>query len=165
MKLDVIPSPTPVVPDMSESAARLKKLLLEDLRRSANVFRVDTGGCNACELEIFASVCPVWDAERIGIKLAATPRHADILLFTGTMTRAMREPSLRAYNAVPDPKIVMAYGPVVAPAGSFTTITGTGAALTSCSRWTSTSRAARQRRQEQSTLSRWRSAFSRRSYP
>ena len=111
--------PTPIVPDAGESAAKLRKALYEDIRRSVHVFRVDTGGCNACELEIFASTCPVWDAERIGVRLAPSPRHADILLVTGAMTRAMREPALRAYNAVPDPKIVIAFGACGCTGGIF----------------------------------------------
>ena len=111
--------PTPILPDLSESTAKLRKALLEDIRRSVHVFRVDTGGCNACELEIFASTCPIWDVERIGVRLAATPRHADILLVTGTMTRAMREPALRAYNAVPDPKLVIAFGACGCTGGIF----------------------------------------------
>jgi formate hydrogenlyase subunit 7 len=127
MSLDVIPGhfPTPIAPDMSESAARLRKTLQEDIRRSVHVFRVDTGGCNACELEIYASVCPIWDVERLGIRLAASPRHADILLITGAMTRSMREPALRAYAAVPDPKIVMAYGACGCTGGIFHDYYGT----------------------------------------
>jgi formate hydrogenlyase subunit 7 len=111
--------PRPIVPDRGESAQKMRKLLEEDIKRSVHVFRVDTGGCNACELEIFASTCPIWDAERIGVRLAASPRHADILLVTGAMTRSMREPALRAYNAVPDPKIVMAYGACGCSGGIF----------------------------------------------
>jgi formate hydrogenlyase subunit 7 len=127
MSLTVSPGqfPTPIAPDMSESAARLRKTLQEDIRRSVHVFRVDSGGCNACELEIFASVCPIWDVERLGIRLAASPRHADILLVTGAMTRSMREPALRAYAAVPDPKIVMAYGACGCTGGIFHDYYGT----------------------------------------
>lgn len=68
----------------------MKRHLLQDIRRSAYVYRVDCGGCNACEIEIFAAITPVFDAERFGIKVVSSPRHADILLFTGAVTRAMR---------------------------------------------------------------------------
>ncbi|NYZ52580.1 hydrogenase 4 catalytic subunit HyfI, partial [Escherichia coli] len=77
----------------------------QDIRRSAYVYRVDCGGCNACEIEIFAAITPVFDAERFGIKVISSPRHADILLFTGAVTRAMRMPALRAYESAPDHKI------------------------------------------------------------
>lgn len=98
---------------------RLKKTLLKDIRRSAYVYRVDCGGCNACEIEIFATITPLFDAERFGIKVVASPRHADILLFTGALTRAMRVPALRAYEAAPDPKICIAYGACGCDGGIF----------------------------------------------
>ncbi|NDL64054.1 NADH-quinone oxidoreductase subunit B family protein [Acerihabitans arboris] len=98
----------PVVPDPQTLA--LKKTLLKDIKRSAYVYRVDCGGCNGCEIEIFAAITPLFDAERFGIKVVASPRHADILLFTGAVTRAMRVPALRAYAAAPDPKICISYG-------------------------------------------------------
>ncbi|MFP5516565.1 MAG: NADH-quinone oxidoreductase subunit B family protein, partial [Alphaproteobacteria bacterium] len=94
----------------SEQIATMKKALLKNIQRSAYVYRVDCGGCNGCEIEIFSSITPVFDAERFGIKVVASPRHADILLFTGAVTRAMRMPALRAYEAAPDPKIVVSYG-------------------------------------------------------
>jgi formate hydrogenlyase subunit 7 len=102
-----------------EHAARMKATLLKDIARSAYVFRVDCGGCNGCEIEIFAAITPVFDAERFGIKVVASPRHADVLLFTGAMTRAMRMPALRAYNAAPDPKITIAYGACGCTGGIF----------------------------------------------
>ncbi len=98
---------------------KLKKTLLKDIRRSAYVYRVDCGGCNACEIEIFATITPLFDAERFGIKVVASPRHADILLFTGAVTRAMRVPALRAYEAAPDPKICIAYGACGCDGGIF----------------------------------------------
>ncbi|MGK3144107.1 NADH-quinone oxidoreductase subunit B family protein [Pantoea sp. C2G6] len=100
--------PRPVTLD--ESIARLKSTLLGSIRRSAYVYRVDCGGCNGCEIEIFAAISPLFDAERFGIKVVPSPRHADILLFTGAVTRAMRMPALRAWDAAPDPKIAISYG-------------------------------------------------------
>lgn len=95
---------------LDESATALKQTLLRDIKRSAYVYRVDCGGCNGCEIEIFAAITPLFDAERFGIKVVPSPRHADILLFTGAVTRAMRIPALRAYEAAPDPKICISYG-------------------------------------------------------
>ncbi|MGQ7807349.1 NADH-quinone oxidoreductase subunit B family protein [Hafnia alvei] len=95
---------------LDESATELKQTLLRDIKRSAYVYRVDCGGCNGCEIEIFAAITPLFDAERFGIKVVPSPRHADILLFTGAVTRAMRVPALRAYEAAPDPKICISYG-------------------------------------------------------
>jgi len=102
-----------------EQAARLKKTLLYDIRRSVSVFRIDSGGCNACDIEIFAALTPVFDVERFGIKVVPSPRHADVILCTGAMTRAMRLPAQRAYDAAPDPKIVIAYGACGCTGGIF----------------------------------------------
>ncbi len=111
--------PAPGAISESEQIAKLKQTLLKDIRRSAYVFRVDCGGCNGCEIEIFAAISPLFDAERFGIKLVSSPRHADVLLYTGAMTRAMRQPAIRAYNAAPDPKIVISYGACGCTGGIF----------------------------------------------
>ena len=95
---------------LDDQVQKLKQTLLKDIQRSAYVYRVDCGGCNGCEIEIFSAITPVFDAERFGIKVVASPRHADILLFTGAVTRQMRVPALRAYESAPDPKICIAYG-------------------------------------------------------
>ncbi|CAG8999604.1 MAG: Formate hydrogenlyase subunit 7 [Candidatus Celerinatantimonas neptuna] len=100
----------PVPVSVDESVARMKQSLLKNIGRSAYVYRVDCGGCNGCEIEIFASISPLFDAERFGIKVVPSPRHADILLYTGAVTRSMRVPAIRAYESAPDPKIVVSYG-------------------------------------------------------
>ncbi|QCE34498.1 NADH-quinone oxidoreductase subunit NuoB [Acetobacteraceae bacterium] len=100
--------PTPITLD--ESMKKLKSVLLKSIRRSAYVYRVDCGSCNGCEIEFFSTITPMFDAERFGIKLAPSPQHADILAFSGALTRATRVPALRAYNAAPDPKICISYG-------------------------------------------------------
>lgn len=87
-----------------------KLKLLKQIRRSFSVFRIDCGSCNGCEIEIFAAISPLWDPERFGFKLVANPRHADILLVTGPVTRQMYYTLLRAYEATPEPKIVVAFG-------------------------------------------------------
>ena len=109
----------PVPLSLDEQTANLKSTLLKDIQRSAYVYRVDCGGCNGCEIEIFSAITPVFDAERFGIKVVASPRHADILLFTGAVTRSMRMPALRAYAAAPDPKIVVSYGACGCSGGIF----------------------------------------------
>lgn len=97
----------------------LKAALLRDIQRSIYVYRVDCGGCNGCEIEIFAALTPLFDVERFGIKVVSSPRHADVLVFTGAMTRSMRVPALRAYQAAPDPKICVAYGACGSSGGIF----------------------------------------------
>jgi hypothetical protein len=104
---------------MSDNVASMKGNLLKTIKRSAYVYRVDCGGCNGCEIEIFAAITPLFDAERFGIKVVASPRHADILLFTGAVTRSMRMPALRAYAAAPEPKIVVSYGACGCSGGIF----------------------------------------------
>ena len=100
-------------------AGRLKAALLKDIQRSVYVYRVDCGGCNGCEIEIFAALTPIFDVERFGIKVVSSPRHADVLVYTGSMTRSMRVPALRAYHAAPDPKICVAYGACGCSGGIF----------------------------------------------
>jgi Ni,Fe-hydrogenase III small subunit len=102
-----------------QHAAELKAALLNDIRRSVYVYRIDCGGCNGCEIEIFAALTPLFDVERFGIKVVSSPRHADVLLYTGSMTRSMRLPALRAYHAAPDPKICVAYGACGCSGGVF----------------------------------------------
>ena len=109
--------PVPITVD--EQIAKLKSTLLKDIRRSAYVYRVDCGGCNGCEIEIFSALTPLFDTERFGIKVVPSPRHADILLFTGAVTRSMRIPAIRAYESAPDPKIVISYGACGCSGGIF----------------------------------------------
>lgn len=105
--------------ELDDKIVAAKAALLNDIKRSVYIYRVDCGGCNACEIEIFASITPVFDAERFGIKNMASPRHADILVYTGAVTRAMRMPALRAYEAAPDPKLVVSYGACGCTGGIF----------------------------------------------
>ena len=78
--------------------------------RSITIREVDAGSCNGCELEIHALNNAVYDVERFGIKFAASPRHADVLLVTGPVTHNMRTALERTYAATPDPKWVVAVG-------------------------------------------------------
>ena len=78
--------------------------------RSLAIRAVDAGSCNGCELEIHALNNPVYDVERFGIRFVASPRHADVLLVTGPVTRNMKVALERTYAATPDPKWVVAVG-------------------------------------------------------
>ena len=80
------------------------------LNRSLWVFHVNTGSCNGCDIEIVAALTPRYDVERFGIKLVGTPRHADVLLVTGPVTRDMKEKLKTVYEQTPDPKVVMVIG-------------------------------------------------------
>ncbi|MBM3125936.1 MAG: NADH-quinone oxidoreductase subunit B family protein [Chloroflexi bacterium] len=104
---------------LDEQTVQLKGQLLKDIQRSVYVYRVDCGGCNGCEIEIFAALTPLFDVERFGIKVVSSPRHADVLVYTGSMTRSMRVPAMRAYHAAPDPKICVAYGACGSSGGIF----------------------------------------------
>ena len=79
-------------------------------RGSLAVRHVDAGSCNGCEHELGAVSGPHYDLARYGINVVASPRHADVLLVTGCMTTRMREPLLTAYNAMPEPRLVVAMG-------------------------------------------------------
>lgn len=115
----------PQVPDspytitQDPNVGALKGALLKNISRSVYVYRIDCGGCNGCEIEIFASITPLFDAERFGIKVVSSPRHADVLVYTGAVTRSMRVPALRAYHSAPDPKICVAYGACGSGGGIF----------------------------------------------
>lgn len=104
---------------LDESVQKAKLVLLNDIKRSVYLYRVDCGGCNGCEIEIFSTITPVFDAERFGIKNTPSPRHADILVCTGAVTRAMRMPAVRAYEGAPDPKLVVSYGACGCTGGVF----------------------------------------------
>ncbi|HVK21625.1 MAG TPA: NADH-quinone oxidoreductase subunit B family protein [Actinokineospora sp.] len=80
------------------------------LSGSVQIRHVDAGSCGGCEIEVGAAFGPVYDAERYGARLVASPRHADALLVTGVVTRNMAEPLRRTFAAVPAPKVVLAVG-------------------------------------------------------
>ena len=80
------------------------------LGHSLSIRQVDAGSCNACELEIHALSNVYYDLERFGLRFVASPRHADVLLVTGPVTKNMREALERTYNATPNPKWVVAAG-------------------------------------------------------
>jgi formate hydrogenlyase subunit 7 len=98
---------------------------LPPLLRGALALRhVDAGSCNGCEIEISSCFSPVYDAERYGVKLVASPRQADGLLVTGVVTRNMAHALKATYDATPGPKIVVAVGDCACDCGEFAGGTG-----------------------------------------
>ena len=89
---------------------RVRKRIQEVLGRSLAIREVDAGSCNGCEIEVHALNNPIYDLERLGIHFVASPRHADMLLVSGPVTRNMELALSKAYNATPDPKVVVAIG-------------------------------------------------------
>lgn len=89
------------------------------LRGSLQVRHVDAGSCNGCEVEIASTLGPVYDAERVGVRLVASPRHADALVVTGPVTRNMAVPLRKALEATPAPKLVIALGDCACDGGVF----------------------------------------------
>jgi Ni,Fe-hydrogenase III small subunit len=89
------------------------------LGRALAVREVDAGSCNGCELEISGLTGPVYDSERFGIHFVASPRHADLLLVTGPVTRNMAVPLRKTWEATPDPKLVVAVGDCARTCGVF----------------------------------------------
>jgi len=88
----------------------LGRLMPKSLPKSLWVFHTNAGGCNGCDIEVLDALTPHFDVERLGMRLVGSPRHADVLLVCGPVTRPMRRPLLELYDAVPDPKIVVAIG-------------------------------------------------------
>lgn len=100
---------------------RLHKQIRSILGRALCIRQVDAGSCNGCELEIHALNNPYYNLEGLGIKFVASPRHADLLLVTGPVSINMEEALRRTYDAIPDPKIVIAVGDCGACGGIFGT--------------------------------------------
>ena len=96
-------------------AVKTQKLL----GRAVGIREVDAGSCNGCEIEITGLTSPVYDLERFGLHFVASPRHADMLLVTGPVTRNMEVPLRKTYEATPDPKIVVAVGDCAKSCGVF----------------------------------------------
>jgi Ni,Fe-hydrogenase III small subunit len=104
---------------LSELARTLDRVARKRLGRSLSIREVDAGSCNGCELEINALSNVFYDLERFGLRFVASPRHADVLLVTGPVTKNMREALERTYQATPDPKWVVAVGNCAIDGGIF----------------------------------------------
>jgi len=100
----------PIETDVVALQRRVRHSIHETLGRSLAIREVDAGSCNGCEVEITALNNPVYDLERLGIHFVASPRHADMLLVTGPVTRNMELALLKTYRATPEPKVVVAVG-------------------------------------------------------
>ncbi len=100
-----------------EAAVRARVLRL--FRGSFHLRHVDAGSCNGCEAELKMLTSPYYDLHRLGIFIATSPRHADGLLVTGPVTRAMRDPLLRTYEAMAEPRLVIAVGACACTGGIF----------------------------------------------
>ncbi|MEI7612704.1 MAG: NADH-quinone oxidoreductase subunit B family protein [Betaproteobacteria bacterium] len=123
---------TEPVPDADEAlratTQRLSNAVLKQLGRALVIRHIDAGSCNGCELEIHALNNPYYNLEAIGIKFAASPRHADLLLVTGPVAKNMEVAVKRAYDATPEPKLVVAVGECGCSGGIF------GESYASCGR-------------------------------
>lgn len=106
-------------PEVAEFAAGLDAAARRRLGRSLSIRHVDAGSCNGCELEIHALNNAFYDLERFGLRFVASPRHADVLLVTGPVTKNMREALERTYAATPAPKWVVAVGNCALDGGCF----------------------------------------------
>src|SRR2546423_10278122 len=104
---------------LAELSGSVNRAAKRRLGRSLSIREVDAGSCNGCELEIPALNNAFYDLERFGLRFVASPRHADVLLVTGPVTKNMREALERTYQATPDPKWVVAVGSCAADGGIF----------------------------------------------
>ncbi|MDE3067772.1 MAG: NADH-quinone oxidoreductase subunit B family protein [Verrucomicrobiota bacterium] len=119
----MISPPAHATPAQSESlevlGQKIKERAKEMFGRSLHIRQVDAGSCNGCEMEIVSLNGPVYDIERFGIHFVASPRHADLLLVTGPVTRNMELALKRTYAAVPEPRLVVAVGACGCSGGIF----------------------------------------------
>ena len=106
-------------PELAALAAAVDRAAAASLGRSLAIRHVDAGSCNGCELEIHALGNAFYDLERFGLRFVASPRHADVLLVTGPVTRNMQEALRRTYDATPSPKWVVASGGCALDGGIF----------------------------------------------
>lgn len=113
------PLPASADAELAELAGQLDRAARASLGRSLSIREVDAGSCNGCELEIHALGNAFYDLERFGLRFVASPRHADVLLVTGPVTKNMREALLRTYAATPAPKWVVAAGACARDGGIF----------------------------------------------
>jgi Ni,Fe-hydrogenase III small subunit len=113
------PSPPASDAAINELARTLDGAAHKRLGRSLSIRAVDAGSCNGCELEMHALSNAFYDIERFGIRFVASPRHADVLLVTGPVTKNMREALYRTYDATPNPKWVVAIGDCARDGGCF----------------------------------------------
>jgi Ni,Fe-hydrogenase III small subunit len=105
--------------ELAQTSEALRRRVDRLFGRSLHIRHVDAGSCNACESEIKLLTSPYYDLHRLGLFFTPAPRHADLLLVTGPITRAMEGPLLRTYEAMPDPRLVVAVGACPCSGGVF----------------------------------------------
>jgi Ni,Fe-hydrogenase III small subunit len=120
----IVTEPTPQAAELDTAvdaaiAQRIHEDILDILGQALTIRQVDAGSCNGCELEISALNNPYYNIEGLGIKFVASPRHADMLLVTGPVSRHMEEALRRTYDATPAPKLVVAVGDCGCTGGIF----------------------------------------------
>ena len=120
LRTGVVTEPLPDRPSGAVTLAReIERRAQRLFGRALAIRQVDPGSCNGCELEIAGLSGPVYDMERFGLHFVASPRHADLLLVTGPVTRNMAVPLRKTYDATPDPKLVVAVGECARTCGVF----------------------------------------------
>jgi Ni,Fe-hydrogenase III small subunit len=124
----IVTEPPPPADDSLRVRESLQENIREVLGRALCIRQVDAGSCNGCELEIHALNNPIYNIEGLGIRFVASPRHADMLLVTGPVSRHMVTALQRTYAATPDPKLVVALGDCGCTGGIF------GESYASCGR-------------------------------
>ena len=105
--------------NITQTEEKLKTEIQRVFQRSLHIRHVDAGSCNACESEIKALTNPYYDLQRLGIFFTPAPRHADLLLVTGPVTRAMEDALRQTYEAMPEPRLVVAVGACACDGGVF----------------------------------------------
>jgi Ni,Fe-hydrogenase III small subunit len=117
----VVTEPPPESDDteLERLGIELRRRIEARLGRSLAIRQVDAGSCNGCELEIHALNNPYYDVERFGVHFVASPRHADVLLVTGPVSRHMETALRRTWRATPAPKLVIAAGACACDGGEF----------------------------------------------
>lgn len=108
--IGIVSEPLPAAEDQWRLRSEIEAGILKTLGRALCIRHVDAGSCNGCELEIHALNNPYYNLEGAGIKFVASPRHADMLLVTGPVTKNMVSALRRVYEATPEPKLVVAVG-------------------------------------------------------
>lgn len=116
----IVSEPAPDVEEAWRTETRqIQREMLDVIGRALCIRAIDAGSCNGCELEIHALGNPYYNVEGLGIRFVASPRHADMLLVTGPLTLNMKDAVLRAYEATPAPKLVVAAGDCACTGGIF----------------------------------------------
>ena len=113
-----------------------QNMMDKSVAKSPWLFHVNAGSCNGCDIEIVAVLTPRYDAERLGFRLAGSPRQADIVVVSGPVTRQTRDRVIRTIEQVPEPRVVVSVGSCPAPATSLRAATPSTAPWKSGSTWT-----------------------------